>query len=174
MVGGNGRKWCQCAPCQPRDSLSESRMRPIRTSDSMSEEWKRSTVSYSGTGNRKGRPHARLHLTHRATPRLYCKGKPASGSDFQESFHFAFLVEKKTAPVRVIILQASFFRRARQQDQGASMNVYTNEWSLRNRDGRKRLMIGGCCQDKIHRLKRPLQLGGKNPIAESLVFPGGG
>ncbi len=28
-------------------------------------------VSYSGTGNRKGRPHARLHLHHRATPRLH-------------------------------------------------------------------------------------------------------
>jgi len=26
---------------------------------------------YSGTGNRKGRQHARTSFTHRATPRLY-------------------------------------------------------------------------------------------------------
>ena len=42
-----------------------------RRSGSMSGEWKRSMVGYSGTGNRKSRPHARPHLNHRATPRLY-------------------------------------------------------------------------------------------------------
>jgi hypothetical protein len=47
-------------------------MREIRTSGSMSGEWNQSTVGYSGTGNRKGRPHARPHLNHCATPRLYC------------------------------------------------------------------------------------------------------
>jgi len=46
-------------------------MREIRTSGSMSGEWNQSTVGYSGTGNRKGRPHARPHLNHCATPRLY-------------------------------------------------------------------------------------------------------
>jgi hypothetical protein len=39
-------------------------MRQIRTSGSMSGEWKRGTVSYSGTGNRKGR------LTRKASPTL--------------------------------------------------------------------------------------------------------
>jgi hypothetical protein len=34
-------------------------------------EWKWGTVGYSGTGNRKGRLNARLHVHYRATPRLY-------------------------------------------------------------------------------------------------------
>ena len=46
-------------------------MREIRPSGSMSGEWKRSMVVYSGTGNRKGRPTRKAHLNHRATPRLY-------------------------------------------------------------------------------------------------------
>jgi hypothetical protein len=46
-------------------------------SGSTSGEWKRSTVGYSGTGNRKGRQHARPHLTYRATPRLYFFSTPS-------------------------------------------------------------------------------------------------
>ena len=46
-------------------------MRQIRMSGSMSGEWNRSMVGYSGTGTRKSRQHARPHLNHRATPRLY-------------------------------------------------------------------------------------------------------
>ncbi len=52
-------------------------MREIRPSGSMSGEWKRGTVGYSGTGNRKGRQHARPHLTYRATPRLYLCAVPS-------------------------------------------------------------------------------------------------
>ena len=55
-------------------------MREIRTSGSRSGEWKRSKVGYSGTGNRKGRSHARPHLNHRATPRLYFQKRVAQGS----------------------------------------------------------------------------------------------
>jgi hypothetical protein len=51
-------------------------MRQIRTSGSMSGEWRRGKVGYSGTGRRKGRPHARHHLNYRATPRLYPIGRP--------------------------------------------------------------------------------------------------
>ena len=46
-------------------------MRETRTSGSTSGEWKRSMVSYSGTGNRKGRLTSKAHLNRRATPRLY-------------------------------------------------------------------------------------------------------
>jgi len=59
-------------------------MRQIRTSGSTSGEWKRSTVGYSGTGNRKGRPTRMANLPHRATPRLYYSGlafAPAFGGD---------------------------------------------------------------------------------------------
>jgi hypothetical protein len=37
----------------------------------MSGGWNRSMLGYSGTGTRKSRQHARPHLNHRATPRLY-------------------------------------------------------------------------------------------------------
>jgi len=53
------------------EPLSESRMREIGTFGSTSWEWKRSTVSYSGIGNRKGRPTRKAHLNRHATPRLY-------------------------------------------------------------------------------------------------------
>src|SRR5713226_4048578 len=52
-------------------------MREICMSGAMSGEWKRAKVSYSGTGRRKSRKHARPHLNYRATPRLYSKLPPA-------------------------------------------------------------------------------------------------
>jgi len=49
-------------------------MRVIRTSGSMSGRWRRRKVRYSGTGNRKGRPHARL---------TYPTAPPLDSTDFE-------------------------------------------------------------------------------------------
>jgi hypothetical protein len=51
-------------------------MREICLSGSTSGRWKRGKGSYSGTGNRKGRSHARLLLNYRATSRLYSDPSP--------------------------------------------------------------------------------------------------
>ncbi len=53
------------------ESLSESRMREIRTSGLMSGRWKRSMVRLVRHPQTKVRETDRLHLTHRATSRLY-------------------------------------------------------------------------------------------------------
>jgi hypothetical protein len=48
-------------------------MREIRSSGSMSGEWKRGKVGLMRHRQTKGPATARLHLTYRATPRLYSR-----------------------------------------------------------------------------------------------------
>ena len=55
-----------------RESLSESRMREIRPSGSMSGRWKRSMVRLVRHRQTKGPATDRPRLNHRATSRLYC------------------------------------------------------------------------------------------------------
>jgi hypothetical protein len=61
--------------CDWRDpTWSESRMREICTSGSMSGRWKRGTVRLVRHRQTKGPATDRPHLTHRATARLYHRG----------------------------------------------------------------------------------------------------
>src|SRR6266566_8932199 len=59
--------------CETRDSLSESRMREICLSGSMSGKWKRSMAWLGRHRQTKGPATDRPSLSHRATSRLYVR-----------------------------------------------------------------------------------------------------